>query len=677
MTNLAIRNIVIEGFKGYKERVSYSFGKKTILSGGNGLGKSSAGEAIVWTFLGCNMWGNISDSVLMNHNSRKTKVFIEFDFNEHTYTLERRRASGGVKIFLNGRVSTQTEIIEKFGIDKKTFLCIFNPLYYDILSNAEAKDFLTSFLPFIGIEEVLSNLPEYSRKVLEDLDLLDPEELLSSLRENLRELDKAFIYNEGKRDSINLKVEIPNEMCFDNSKIFSLEKQLEELNGKKPKLKNIADLTKLKAEYEKEIITLNSQKSSLLDTRELEFEKIRLQSELKRIKESKYFSNRTLADLESDVKSLRTQYSQLRSQKAKGGESCPVCQRILPDSFDDSRFSKELADIESKGVTLSRQLAQAKAEEEAAIKKFNEKKEFDVENINKKICDIEKKLHNINTANTRMQNDLQKQTSQKISLLKNQIQELGLEEIEEYNRKATQKFNAEIGEERSKIKKQLEQLRAAKRKVDENNVQRKMLLEKLEADKAQFEKYTKMLQEIPKEKTKLEIKINEVQSFVNKRIELITKEIHKHFDKVTLKLNKLIKTTGESKDCFEIQYDGKDFKLLSTSEKIRAGLEIGNFIMDITGLRYPVFIDQGESISTYTTVAEQIIEGIVVKDQGQIIIHQEEAFDMSQNKEENCDNAEATNLQNTEISSEQLSFMESTKAFIGMGDDKRTTKKAS
>jgi len=60
----------------------------------------------------------------------------------------------------------------------------------------------------------------------------------------------------------------------------------------------------------------------------------------------------------------------------------------------------------------------------------------------------------------------------------------------------------------------------------------------------------------------------------------------------------VVKTTGEIKDTFKFTYDGKDYRWLSTSERIKAGLEVAMLLKRLTGLIYPTFIDNAESINT-------------------------------------------------------------------------------
>lgn len=113
-------------------------------------------------------------------------------------------------------------------------------------------------------------------------------------------------------------------------------------------------------------------------------------------------------------------------------------------------------------------------------------------------------------------------------------------------------------------------------------------------------------------------KINEVKilieyakAFNAKKLELEAAEINKYLNKVSLQLWKVVQATGEIKDDFKILYDNKEFNILSYSERIKAGLEIANLIIGLTGIKFPIFIDNAESITEYTAPDTQIIEARV------------------------------------------------------------------
>lgn len=90
--------------------------------------------------------------------------------------------------------------------------------------------------------------------------------------------------------------------------------------------------------------------------------------------------------------------------------------------------------------------------------------------------------------------------------------------------------------------------------------------------------------------------INAANIFIAKRAELTLKPLK--MNRAAISLFSLVKTTGELKDDFKFTFDGKDYRWLSASEKIKAGLEVANLLARLTGLRYPTFIDNAECITT-------------------------------------------------------------------------------
>ena len=120
--------------------------------------------------------------------------------------------------------------------------------------------------------------------------------------------------------------------------------------------------------------------------------------------------------------------------------------------------------------------------------------------------------------------------------------------------------------------------------------------------------YTNLISEIEDESERLKRLINEAIQYMAKRIELMLDGLKMSSTEIVL--TEIIKTTGEIKDCFRFSYDGRDYKCLSLSEKVRAGLDVAVLIQKLSGRNNPVFVDNGESICTFGKV----------KPEGQVII---------------------------------------------------------
>ena len=105
----------------------------------------------------------------------------------------------------------------------------------------------------------------------------------------------------------------------------------------------------------------------------------------------------------------------------------------------------------------------------------------------------------------------------------------------------------------------------------------------------------------------LDHKIDAAIEYAAKRAELALKPLK--MNRVVIKLQEVVKSTGEIVNTFRFTYDGRDYRILSLSEKLRAGLEVSNLIQQLTGRCYPVLVDNSESI---TSVGNLDVSGQVI-----------------------------------------------------------------
>lgn len=102
-------------------------------------------------------------------------------------------------------------------------------------------------------------------------------------------------------------------------------------------------------------------------------------------------------------------------------------------------------------------------------------------------------------------------------------------------------------------------------------------------------------------------KIQNKKTLVTAAVDYIAKRAELTFaglkmNRVSISLYDVIKKTGEVKDTFKFTYDGRSYRWLSLSEKIRAGLEVSELIKSLTKRCYPTFIDNGESVTVIDNV---------------------------------------------------------------------------
>ncbi|HHY79749.1 MAG TPA: hypothetical protein GX516_05225, partial [Thermoanaerobacter sp.] len=267
---------------------------------------------------------------------------------------------------------------------------------------------------------------------------------------------------------------------------------------------------------------------------------------------------KTREELLQEYKKIQEQIKNLKPQYI----TCNKCGNKIDITVKEKQFLlAKLQEIKEKGIKITAELKAAIEENEKIKKEFEEK-------VNKYRKIFEIKIKELESA-------LNTETN------KEQIQQL---------------------------MQQIEKLRFEEREVISHNESVKALLRQKEEAK-------KKLKEVEEDTKLAEQKINEVKTLIEyakafnaKKLELEATEINKYLNKVSLQLWKVVQSTGEIKDDFKILYDGKEFNILSYSERIKAGLEIANLIIGLTNMRFPIFIDNAESITTYTAPNTQIIE---------------------------------------------------------------------
>ena len=116
-----------------------------------------------------------------------------------------------------------------------------------------------------------------------------------------------------------------------------------------------------------------------------------------------------------------------------------------------------------------------------------------------------------------------------------------------------------------------------------------------EKEMQKIEGLEKLRDEIAEKIQTLEKVVAALGEFAAKRAEMVLSKLKmKH---AAIRLFDVVKSTGEIKDAFRFTYDGKDYRWISNSEKVRAGLEVSRLLQSLTGLCYPTYIDNAESIT--------------------------------------------------------------------------------
>ena len=158
-----ITGMTIAGFKSYGEPTNLVFGNPTVITGGNGRGKTSIADAIAFAVTGLPFFGERGIDRL--HNEAQPDVSITMNFVDEAGTahvLTRTRHKSTMSILYDGYTIRQMDLTELFG-EKDVFLSIFNPLYFIEELGEDGKNLLERHLPLISHEAVLAQLSDATR----------------------------------------------------------------------------------------------------------------------------------------------------------------------------------------------------------------------------------------------------------------------------------------------------------------------------------------------------------------------------------------------------------------------------------------------------------------------------------------------------------------------------------
>ena len=153
-----ISSMTVSGFKCYEAPMKITFGNPTIVTGGNGRGKSSLADAIAFAVTGLPFFGERGIDRLHNETNPDLQITMRFtDDTGRAHELTRSRQKDRMSITYDGYAIRQTDLNEMFG-ERDVFLSIFNPLYFIEELGEDGKKLLARYLPPIPQADVLAQL---------------------------------------------------------------------------------------------------------------------------------------------------------------------------------------------------------------------------------------------------------------------------------------------------------------------------------------------------------------------------------------------------------------------------------------------------------------------------------------------------------------------------------------
>lgn len=546
ITEFTITRVKMQGFKSFMQEKEFNFGSTSYISGANGQGKTTIADAIAYAFCGVPFWGEKSTERLMSKGAKQMCVEVDFvNGDGEIYTLVRRKNGNTTSITLNGNTMTQTNLVNIF-TEKDIFLSLINPLYFIEKIASDGRNFLQKLLPPVSKEAILAVCNEQTKDLLENESLLDPEYYIKNKRAEMKETDEQITYLSGQLALLEEQLE--NNSVKRNKLTASVKAKKEKIAAVMKKQFEGIDIEAVRQEY-------NAAKKSVSNDAILELEKKRMEIQNRQYV-SKYSAE--VAKTEAELNAARSEYNALYNQATgiRPGVPCPTCTHTLTnEEFNSVRtdITAKLAGLKKKGTNLKSQLDDLLELNTKAKEQFEQYKADDLKKIDEEI----KKVKSA--------------TSADIDRLREELTYGNFSE-EQVNSLESMKANLFSDE------------------TDLNAMQSDEELSKtIESVKLQ-------IKDNEGKKEFLGYLISAANEYAVKCAEIMLTPLK--MNKAAIKLFDVVKTTGEIKDTFKFTYDDKDYRWLSTSERIKAGLEVADLLKRLTGLIYPTFVDNAESINT-------------------------------------------------------------------------------
>lgn len=379
-----ITSMSISGFKSYEGPTDLIFGNPTVITGGNGRGKTSIADAIAFVVTGLPFFGERGIDRL--HNESNPDVAIRMCFVDETGThheLTRTRRKNRMTITYDGYEIRQLDLNDMFG-ERDVFLSILNPLYFIEELGESGKNLLEMYLPMIPHETVLAELSEPVREALKDESLLSPDAWLKRRREEIRGLEERITYLGGQKDLAESQSQTYEQTHQEMAS--QIEKLRWEISGLEAKQFAGMDTS----EMQERLVELSQRydeaaRDDRSDAAEQQRNLSALRAKIARRQAEQYQSKFTqaLADISAKVKELGARYQrETAAYKAfHAGMECPTCHRPVTEqslSEVQAALKKVISDLYAAGTEQRGQLTELQEMDKKAADTFEQFKADDL-----------------------------------------------------------------------------------------------------------------------------------------------------------------------------------------------------------------------------------------------------------------------------------------------------------
>ena len=658
---MKIQRLILENFRSVKNLTIEPEGKNLVISGANGVGKTTIYNAFTWLLGGKSSNGekDFSPKVLDKNGNEvhelENAVEGTFLLDGGQVTLRRvfkekwmkkkgaaRRTFEGntTDYYINGVPAKQREY-EKVVADicEPEMLKILSmPNYFsEVMHWSERRNILLQLAgQGLTVERIvnenldkLKQLPEMLSQYGTGYTIEQLQKVAKAERQKTKkELEEIPVRISELKNNISAQlVEVDEESL--KEKISSLEADISVLKGKKVGL----NTDTIRQEKEREIAELQIQYSKaeaeyLNDPRKKALEQKK--KDLRKFNEDKknmnYYLSMEITSLQKEISRMKTErekhlqeWKEEKSKEYEGDGKCPCCGQKLPAAKIEElvknfnlKKSRKLSEISAAAENVSSEKIEEKNKTlESKMKKYEEQEE-EISSGEKELLELNQKINSIEEfATTEAAVALRKRGED----LRQELANHNSNFAEELAKKAAPIEN-EISEKNQEIQQCKNELNAIEKDRD-----LKMRIQELE------DKETELSKAIDSAEHKLYL----CEEFTRKKIEMLTNAINNEFSGIKFKLFQE-QVNGGYLECCEpmIPCNSNGIGVLipytqaNQGSKMRAGLEIINKLSEHWGIHIPVFVDNSESYNTLPKMETQLIQLRVTEEPELTIAYKED-----------------------------------------------------
>lgn len=643
MTEILINKIKYKHFKGLENFELVLNGTSAVVSGRNGLGKTTLSDGLQWLFFGKDTTGaKINPKPRDEQNQERLgleptveaemiidgKVTVLKRIQEEKWTtkkgeLEKTRGNDTTKYFIDSvpiKEKDWKSFLEKLGGDlslqmlssssffmslnwkeRREILIDFTGLTDQqiIDSDSELKE-INTFLGDHSIDEIKKILKGRKTEIKQNIDGMPARiQEVTDMKSNLNLGDRTQTAIQKDIDEMNQLIS-EKESWLVEAKTGAVNTELVELKQKQ------ADL-KVKLADQRAVFITNANAATATLTEDLNKQQKTvnlLRSKVNELESSEYRTNQAIQEKTDFLENHLEKYKELKSiEFDENRTTCATCHQELPaEEAEQMRldFNQRKATVLEQNISLGK-----------AARQDKEKLEAEIEKIKKDL--------------TAARMDL-KAASDRLDLINSELNYEQKRNGEFEDSQVYRDINAEMAQVEIAIERAANKdTNAEVEKLSSDIQSDKTILAGLNQEMQKFEMvktYDIRLNELKEQDKSLKEQNQEVEKqlwlieeFTRRKVKRIEDSINERFSIIKWKLFDVQKNEGIKEMC-EATYQGIEYSSgLNNGARINCDLDIIRTLSRELGITMPVFVDNAESVNTLQPIEGQMIELQVTEDE--------------------------------------------------------------